>query len=202
MNHPDAYNTLGQPGTGDYRERGSKFFSYAYPCADEEALKAILQELKKLHPSARHFCYGAVLGTVHSEERSNDAGEPSGTAGLPILNQILSFDLKNVAVVVVRYFGGTKLGKSGLIKAYKESTQLAINQSNIKSELNRDFINIIYTYDATSSVMHQIEKHKYWRIEEQTFEAQCTIKLSVPQSEIGNALSSFDNEPGIEASSF
>lgn len=197
MNHPDAYKTLAGPATGDYRERGSKFFSYAYPCADEEALKEILSELKKLHSTARHFCFGAVLGSEQTEERSNDAGEPSGTAGLPILNQILSHELKNVAVVVVRYFGGTKLGKPGLIRAYKESTQLSINQKNIIHKINRRFIEIEYSYEATSTVLQRIEKEKFWRIEKQEFEAQCLIKLSVPKSEISNALYSFENEPDV-----
>ena len=200
MNHPDAYKTLLGPTNGDYREKGSKFLSYAYPCENEAQLKDLIQLLKKEHPSARHFCYGAVLGTEHPDERSSDAGEPSGTAGLPILNQILSRELRNVAVIVVRHFGGTKLGKSGLIKAYKESSQLALYQSNETTKINTRFISISYTYEATSQVMQAVERNPLWCIDDQVFTEQCLLTLSVPKSEVDKALSSFANVQGVQAS--
>ncbi len=200
MNHPDAYKTLSEGSEGDYREKGSKFFSYAFPCANEAELKQQIQALKKKHSSARHFCYGAVFGIEKPEERSNDDGEPSGTAGLPILNQILSHELKNVAVVVIRYFGGTKLGKSGLIRAYKESTQLSLSQKNKITKINTSFISVSFPYSATSGVMNILDSKALWEIKNQTFEEQCSLTFSVPKSEVTYALSSFEHVPDTYAS--
>lgn len=193
MTHPDQYFTIEKPSEGDYRERGSKFLSYAFHAENEADIKAEVARLKKIHPQARHFCTGAVLGSERTEERCNDDGEPSGTAGLPILNQILSANLKNVAVVVVRYFGGTKLGKPGLIAAYKISTQLALEAAERIEKYNTDKIRFDFDYPATGAVMQAIEHLPHSKILQQIFLEKCAIEVSLPKSDIDKALHLFDH---------
>ncbi|HRH12084.1 MAG TPA: YigZ family protein [Bacteroidia bacterium] len=127
----DSYFTINKPAQGSYRDKGSKFLSHAYPVQNENEIKEKLQELKKEHPSARHHCYAWRLGVDGAAYRANDDGEPSGTAGKPILNQLQSSQLTNVLIVVVRYFGGTLLGVAGLIQAYKLAAADAIINSDI-----------------------------------------------------------------------
>jgi len=196
----DQYRCLLAPAVGDYRERGSKFLSYAYPCDAEEVLKAYIQALKKQHPSARHFCYGAVLGAENPEERSSDAGEPSGTAGLPILNQLLSANLKNCAIVVVRYFGGTKLGKPGLIHAYKESARAALSSARIGQRFIVRSIQLIFDYPQSGTVMRVIGQLPHARIAAQEFMERCKIVLEVPKSEVANTVYLFDRLPMVHVS--
>lgn len=193
MNHPDHYKTIIETGESDFRERGSKFFGYAFHAETEADIKLEIERLKKLYPTARHFCYGAVLGSEQTEERSNDAGEPSGTAGLPILNQILSAELKNVAVVIVRIFGGTKLGKPGLIAAYKASAQMAIEHAKHVSKYNRTTIQFNFEYSATGAVMQAIEQLPHSKIVSQIFLEKCSIDVAIPKSELNNALHLFDH---------
>ena len=118
----DTYKTIDSPAEGIYKEKGSKFLAKAYPVRTEEQVKAIVEQLKEEYYDARHHCYAYILGPKGDKWRANDDGEPSGTAGKPIHGQLLSFNLTNVLVVVIRYFGGTKLGESGLINAYKTAT--------------------------------------------------------------------------------
>src|SRR3954466_15552915 len=122
MNDVHKYTTIAEPGTGDFRDRGSKFLAYAYPVFTPQDIKDRLNALKKEHPKATHHCYAWRLGTDGTQYRANDDGEPSGSAGKPILGQIDSTELTNVLVVVVRYFGGSLLGVPGLINAYKTAT--------------------------------------------------------------------------------
>jgi len=121
----DSYRTIEKPAEGVFRDRGSKFIAFAYPINSESELKNILSQLKSEHPKANHHCWAIRLGLDRSVFRINDDGEPSGTAGRPILNTLLSHNLTNVAVIVVRYFGGTLLGVPGLINAYKTATEEA-----------------------------------------------------------------------------
>jgi len=125
----DTYRTLAAPGTGTYKDRGSKFVAYAFPVESEEEASGHLESLRKEHPKARHHCFAWRLGTEGRRFRFNDDGEPTGTAGRPILEQIDAAGLTNVVVIVVRYFGGTLLGTSGLIRAYRQSTAEALRQS-------------------------------------------------------------------------
>ena len=118
----DTYKTIAKPAEGFYKDKGSKFLAFAYPVYTEDRIKAQLSELKKEYYDARHHCYAWKLGIENDKYRANDDGEPSGTAGKPIYGQLLSHELTNALVVVVRYFGGTKLGTSGLIRAYKTAT--------------------------------------------------------------------------------
>ena len=200
MTHPDQYSTIIRQSEGDYRERGSKFLSYAFHAENETDVKAFIDGLKKTHPTARHFCWGAVLGSEQTEERSNDWGEPSGTAGLPILNKIISFGLKNTAVVVVRYFGGSKLGKAGLIAAYKIGTQLALEANRPVIRFNTSTIQFTFEYSDMGNVMHTIDQFPHSKIKEQVFLESCVIKVELPKSEVANSLNLFDhtNEVNVE----
>ncbi|MDP2112754.1 MAG: YigZ family protein, partial [Bacteroidota bacterium] len=127
----DTYKTIEKPSEGLFKDKGSKFISFAFPVNSEDEIKDIVQSIKKEHHSARHHCYAWRLGADHLHFRANDDGEPSSTAGKPILGQIQSFDLTNILIVVVRYFGGTLLGVSGLINAYRSAALDAINQAEI-----------------------------------------------------------------------
>jgi uncharacterized YigZ family protein len=127
----DTYRTINRPSEGIFRDKGSKFIAYAYPFKSEEHLKELINDLKNQHPKARHYCYAYRLSTDRAVYRINDDGEPSGTAGRPMLNTLLSKDLTNILMVVVRYFGGTLLGVPGLINAYKSAAEDAIQQAII-----------------------------------------------------------------------
>jgi uncharacterized YigZ family protein len=200
MTHTDAYKTIERPSEGDYRDRGSKFMSYLFPCENEDQLKGFVNELRKQHPSSRHVCYGAILGIENGIERSIDDGEPNGTAGLPILNQLLSAELKSVALLVVRYFGGTKLGKSGLINAYKESAKEAINNAKLVTRYVTTEIQFRFNYDATGVVMQAIENIEHAIINEQVYDQDCLITVSIPKSELDKALHLFDHTNEVDVS--
>jgi uncharacterized YigZ family protein len=137
----DTYQTLAQPAIGEFRDRGSKFIAYAYNVYTDEQIKNHIARLWKEHPKACHICYAYRLGLDKNNFRANDDGEPSGTAGKPILGQIDSFQVTHVLVAVVRYFGGTLLGTSGLIQAYRAATQEALSQAHIITILVVRFFN-------------------------------------------------------------
>ena len=142
----DTYQTIAAPSVGEYKEKGSKFIAYTFAVHSEAEVKAQLEGLKKEHSKARHHCYAYRLGLDGKLFRANDDGEPSGTAGRPILGQIDSFGLSNVLAVVVRYFGGTKLGTAGLKRAYKESTKAAFQQAVIVEKIVEDQFSITFDY--------------------------------------------------------
>lgn len=189
----DQYHTVKSESFGDYRERGSKFLSTLFPCESEEHLKEKVNDLKQAHSSARHFCYGAIIGYPNSIEKSNDSGEPSGSAGAPILNQLLSAELVNVAIVVARHYGGTKLGKAGLINAYKESAQMAIENCTRISQYISDQFVVDYGYDDTSEIMRIVNGIPSVKIVEQTYLERCQIRFNVPKSLTSNALLLFNH---------
>jgi len=134
----DNFLTIDNECSGVYREKGSKFIAYAFPCGDVAAFEERLVLLKKEHPKARHHCYAYILDPSNQQYRYNDDGEPTGSAGLPIYNQLKSMQLKKIAVVVIRYFGGKKLGVPGLINAYREATQDALSQAKIVEKYVED----------------------------------------------------------------
>ncbi|MFT7606590.1 MAG: putative YigZ family protein, partial [Saprospiraceae bacterium] len=142
----DLYKTIVAPSIGEFKDRGSKFIAYAYPVYTEEEWQEHLNTVKKEHFKARHHCFAFRIGLDKNNFRANDDGEPSGTAGRPILGQIDSFELTNVFVVVVRYFGGTKLGVSGLINAYKNATIDAFQQATIIEKTVEDIYKISFHY--------------------------------------------------------
>lgn len=192
MMHPDAYLTINAVSTGDWRDRGSKFIAVLCPCSNDSQLQGLIDAQRKNHPNARHVVFGAILGSISPEERCSDDGEPSGTAGLPVLNQLRSAELRNTALLVVRYFGGTKLGKAGLINAYKESARLAIEEAAITRQFNVQRLSVVFSYDRTGEVTRQLDQLANATIIDHVFEQVPSIHFTVPLSEVGKALHLFD----------
>lgn len=175
---------------GDFRDKGSKFFAFAHPVTSVEEVKIFLEKIKKLHPKSRHHCYAYRLGMDGTSFRTNDDGEPSGTAGKPILGQIDKFELTDLVIVVVRYFGGTLLGTSGLINAYKKSAALAIEAGKIEEKIVCEIFRVKFDYAIMSQVMNA---HKKLNIEisSQNFDANPSIDLKIRKSEIEDTLLKF-----------
>jgi len=179
VSQPLKYTTLAQPATGDFRDRGSKFFSFAYPVRNVEEVKEKLSLLKKEHPKAVHHCYAYRLGADKNNFRAVDDGEPSGSAGKPILNVIDSEGLSNVLVVVVRYFGGTLLGVPGLINAYKTATQLALQQKERVTHWIEQDYKISFDYPTMSEVLRLL-KGAEATIHKQELQLFCYIEAGIP----------------------
>ena len=192
----DSYLTIAEPAEAIYKERSSKFLTYAYPVENEEEIKELLDALRKEYYDATHHCYAYRLGPQGETFRANDDGEPSGTAGKPILGQLLSTDLTNCLVVVVRYFGGTKLGVSGLIQAYKESTAEVIAVSNIIEKTVDRVIKVDFSYISMNGVM-RIIKEMNPRIDEQIFDNLCTMKLRIRESEADMLVAKLEKVEGV-----
>ena len=178
----DTYLTIRNQGESLYKEKGSKFIGLAYPVTDEEAVKEVLQELRKSYHDARHHCYAWVLTPAGDRVRANDDGEPNHSAGDPILGQIKSLNLTNTLVVVIRYFGGTKLGVSGLIHAYKTAAAAALANCTIVEETVRISLSLTYSYEQTSIVMRTISSFDA-NIAEQDFTENCSLTLEVKAGE-------------------
>ena len=177
MEIKDTYRTLDFPSEEVlYKEKNSKFFGYAYPISSEDEAKTILEDLRKQHNSARHWCYAFQIGTEKIYFRANDDGEPSNSAGMPIYGQIQSFDVTNVLVVVVRYFGGIKLGVGGLISAYKTGAQMALETSEIVEKTIDIHYIIKFDYKNMNKVMRVI-KEKNLDIVSQKMEMSCEIEI-------------------------
>lgn len=177
----DTYLTIKEPAEGLYKDRGSKFLGYAYPVDNEEEIKKRLAELKKLHPSANHHCFAFRLGADKQAYRANDDGEPSNTAGKPILGQIQSNDLTNILIIVVRYFGGTLLGVSGLINAYKLAAADSIQNASIIEKTVNDIYEIHFDYLQMNDVM-KIIKDEEMKMLSQNFELSCSLTFYVRKS--------------------
>jgi uncharacterized YigZ family protein len=184
----DTYYTIEKPSEGLFRDRGSKFLAYAYPLNSENELKNHLTQLKSLHPKANHHCWAMRLSIDRSVFRLNDDGEPSGTAGRPILNTLLSRDLTNIAIIVVRYFGGTLLGVPGLINAYKSATEDALQQAVIIEKTVNDIYTIEFDYLQMNDVM-KIIKDDNLTIISQIFDNDCSIQLSIRKTQVNQTLS-------------
>ena len=160
-----------------YKEKNSKFFGFAFPVTSEIEVKTHLENLKSEHFSARHWCYAYQIGTENIKFRANDDGEPSNSAGMPIYGQIQSFDITNVLVVVVRYFGGVKLGVGGLISAYKTTAQLTLDEANIIEKTIDKHFKITFDYKNMNKVM-RIIKEKNIQIVHQKMELNCEIEIA------------------------
>ncbi|MCB9080764.1 MAG: YigZ family protein [Lewinellaceae bacterium] len=173
---------LGAPSTGEFRDRGSKFLAYAFPVETEEDCHRHLEEVRKEHPKARHYCYAYRLGTDNNLYRANDDGEPSGTAGRPILGQLDSFGITKTLIVVVRYFGGTLLGTSGLINAYRAAAADALQQATLVEKWVADIYRLTFDYSRMPAVMNAV-KSMDLRILRQEFTAQGELDIAIPQSE-------------------
>jgi len=189
----DTYKTLASPSQETlFKEKNSKFFGYAFPITGEDEVKPIVEELKKQHHSARHWCYAFQLGTDAIKYRANDDGEPNNTAGMPIYGQIQSFGVTNVLVVVVRYFGGVKLGAGGLISAYRASAQMALEASDIVEKT----INVHYTLKFGYAVMNKVMrviKEKNLEIVSQKMEMDCEITIATRKKNAPMVLEAFED---------
>lgn len=175
----DKYTTIADNGTGDFRDRGSKFLAYAYPISDAIEVKEHLQALKKEHPKAVHHCFAWRLGTDGNAFRANDDGEPSGSAGKPILSQIDSMQLTNVLVIVVRYFGGTLLGVPGLINAYKTATALALDPLPKVEKWIEDKYKLSFDYPSMGEVLYLLKQAEA-TIHKQDLQLFCTVIAGIP----------------------
>lgn len=178
MEQNDRYFTLKGNSEGFYKEKGSKFLAFAYVVSDEDEVKQKLAELKKTYYDARHYCYAYVLGTKSEKYRANDDGEPGHSAGDPILGQIRSNKLTNTLIVVVRYFGGTKLGIGGLINAYKTAAADAILNNSIQEKLIFSEVVIQFEYDHLNQVMKLVKDYNL-EIITQKMEISCEMTLGV-----------------------
>ncbi|MEZ5047129.1 MAG: YigZ family protein [Chitinophagaceae bacterium] len=179
MSLQHTYYTIDKVSEALFKDRGSKFLAYAYPIANKDDVKKRLQNLKNQHPKAVHFCYAYRLGIDKNDFRANDDGEPSGSAGKPILGQLDSFNLTNCLVVVVRYFGGTLLGVPGLIHAYKTSTQLALEQVAIIEKEIKVTYKFTLAYENMNIIMRVIKQFQA-EIITQDMALFCTIQVDIP----------------------
>ena len=177
------FRTIEVPGEGFYKEKGSKFLGYAYPCSNIDEVKAHLERLRKENHGCVHVCYAYCLGSKKEAYRYSDDGEPSNSAGAPIYGQIKSFDLTNVLVAVVRYYGGTNLGVGGLINAYRTAAKEAFENARIVEDEDRNEIELRFTYEAMPFVMNAV-KTSDCKIIEQHFEENPSLKLSIPESNV------------------
>ncbi len=178
MEADDTYQTIGRPSEGVYKEKGSKFAAYAYPIDDQEQVKPLVDALKKEYYDARHHCYAWRLGPQGEHYRVNDDGEPSGSAGKPILGQMLSRQVTDLLIVVVRYFGGTKLGVPGLINAYRQAAADALDNNTFVTRTVDIRYRLCFPYEATNEVMKLI-KDEQPEVLEQRFDTTCTMELSI-----------------------
>lgn len=195
MIEKDTYNTI-EKSTKPilYKYKNSKFYGYAYPILSESVVKSHIDELKKEHHSARHWCYAYQIGTEQENiiYRANDDGEPNNSAGLPIYGQIQSFDITNILVVVVRYFGGVKLGVGGLISAYKTAAQMILDNSKIiEKTINIDFL-ISFDYKNINTIM-RIIKEKKLNMVTQKLQISCEITISVRKKDSETIYNLFNN---------
>ena len=189
----DLYKTIDFPSEEVLlKEKNSKFFGYAIPVTSEEDVKENLERLRKEHFSARHWCYAYQIGTEKIQYRANDDGEPNNSAGMPIYGQIQSFEVTNILVVVVRYFGGVKLGVGGLISAYKTAAQMALeNATIVEKTIDKHFI-ISFGYAHMNKVM-RIIKEKNLQIVSQKMEMDCEIEISIRKKSVQNLLDTFES---------
>ncbi len=181
----DIYLSIAQKGESLYKEKGSKFFGYAMPVDSEDKFKAELEKIKQAYHDSRHVCNAFRIGIENEITGKSDDGEPMHSAGDPILGQIIARDLVNVAVFVVRYFGGTKLGVGGLKQAYKIAASEALENAKIKKYIISDEINIHFTYPSSAQVMKLIGDFDATIIEQQ-YDEKCFLKVKVRQSKSEN----------------
>jgi uncharacterized YigZ family protein len=193
----DTYFTIEETAEGIFRDKGSKFIAYAYPFKDENKLKEIIAELKSLHPKARHHCWAYRLSPDRTVFRLNDDGEPSGTAGRPILNVLLSKDVTNILVVVVRYFGGTLLGVPGLINAYKTAAQEALANAVIVEKTVNDVYQIDFEYLVMNDVM-RIVKDENITVLDQQFDNACTMTVEMRKMQVNSFVTKMEKVEGAK----
>lgn len=192
----DSYQEIKTNSEALFKDRGSKFIAKAYPVYSEEEVKEILLELRKEYYDARHHCYSYILNPDKSAFRINDDGEPSGSAGKPIHGQLLSYDLTNILVVVIRYFGGTKLGIPGLINAYKTATKEALNSNTIIKKTLNDVYSLKFEYPLMNVVMRMIKDENLIQLMSQ-FELSCYMEIAVRKKESQRVQKLMENIYGL-----
>ena len=180
-----------------HKDRGSKFYGYAFPVTTQQDIKACINTLKKQHHTARHFCYAWQLGESYQKYRANDDGEPNNSAGMPIYGQLQAFNLTNTLVVSVRYFGGAKLGVGGLIQAYKTSAKLTLETLSIKEKTIDVLFLLLFEYPEMSLVMRNIKDQKI-KLIDQKLEHNCTLTISVRKKEADRIFTLFENTYKVE----
>ena len=176
----NSFKTIKAPSEGIYKEKGSKFIAFAIPTATETQFKEAQARIKKDYHDARHHCYAFSIGSEGKLYRYSDDGEPNNSAGKPIYGQLLSFGVTNVTIIVIRYFGGIKLGVGGLITAYKEATKDALNNATIIQQEVTEFLSISFKYETMNSVMGLVKTFDL-EIVEQQFALDCIIRLNCPK---------------------
>jgi uncharacterized YigZ family protein len=197
----DAYKTIAQPSSEIlFKEKASKFFAYAFPVFTEDEVEEAIAELKSKHNKAGHFCYAWQMGENYEHFRVNDDGEPSNSAGMPILGQLQNFEVTNTLVVVVRYFGGTKLGVGGLISAYKTAAKLALENSKLVSKTINLSFDVACEYDKMNLVMRLVKEYDL-EILEQDLKLDCQFKIGVRKKDFKVIYEKFDAVFGFEVTS-
>jgi uncharacterized YigZ family protein len=193
----DVFKTIKSPSEGFFKDKGSKFLAFVYPFENEFEVKNIIEPLRKEHFKAVHFCYAYRIGLDRTNFRVNDDGEPSGSAGRPILNVLLSKEITNILVVVVRYWGGTLLGVPGLINAYKSATEEALENAQIIEKTVNDVYQITFSYVQMNDIM-KVVKDFDLRIKNQQFDNQCVMEIEFRQSISQQVVGRFEKIDEIE----
>ena len=197
MTQDDTYNMLATRGDGLYKEKGSKFIAEAFTVMSKDEAKAAIADIKKKYFDARHHCFAYMIGPEKKVFRSSDDGEPSGTAGKPILNQILSKDVTNVCVVVTRYFGGIKLGTSGLINAYKTASREALDNAQVVEKTVNNIYSLEFGYPLMNEVM-RIMKEENLEQQNPRFELDCYLEFSTRKNDASKIEEKFRNLFGVK----
>lgn len=192
----DTYLTIKDFSQGLFKEKGSRFIALAYPVTSQEEIKTILQNIRKEHHAARHHCFAWILGQKRQTYRVSDDGEPSGTAGKSILGRINAFELTNILIIVVRYFGGKLLGVSGLIHAYRSAAEAAINNSQIAEMSIMDYFELIFSYSSINEVMKIIKDNEISQ-SDQKFELECRMTINFKTSDRENILNALTRIEGL-----
>ncbi|WP_369410246.1 IMPACT family protein [Hufsiella ginkgonis] len=194
----DTYKTIAAPSEAAFTDRGSRFIAFAYPVTAEEQAKPLLDALRKQHPRAVHFCRAMRLTPDRSVFRISDDGEPAGSAGRPILNTLLSADVTNIFVVVVRYFGGTLLGVPGLINAYKTVTVQALASADIVERTISDIYRIEFGYAVMNDVMKLIKQHDLPVIHQQ-FDNRCLLEIAIAKGNVNRMIDMVGDISGVKS---
>jgi uncharacterized YigZ family protein len=189
----DSYFSISKGSEGLYKAKGSKFLAYAFPVRNETDIENSLREVRSAHHAARHHCYAYRLGLSGEPYRANDDGEPSGSAGIPIYGQLLSLELSDVLVVVVRYFGGTKLGVGGLIQAYKTAAREALHAAERKEVIIFDHMELEFPYTSIKTVMQMVDKWEL-KIEEQSFTDICRMRVGIRRSQTNRLITLLEDQ--------
>jgi len=196
-NIKDKYKTIAKKSTGLYKEKGSKFLSFAFPVTTEEQIKNIQRELRKEYYDARHHVFAWKLGIDENNYRASDDGEPANSSGPPVLGQIRSYELSDILIVVIRYFGGTKLGIPGLINAYKTAAKEAIENNSIIDKILTQTYRISFVYEDMNVVMRKLKEENIEQIN-QEFDLNCKIDISVRLNDCPKIEQLFINSPKIK----